>query len=155
MKNKKIAQKKDQKAVSRRALTAKVDAGKAKAGLPTASTPQEFDPDDFWRRERKRRKLRAKIVDGNLIVALSVIDPPSRSRSGKSELVASTFGVRETRIMVDGRPVNILVNAFVYTDWQPPVKWHRVIDLPKSEERLEEEREEKEFLEEEIPELED
>jgi hypothetical protein len=95
---------------------------------------------------RKRQKLQVKIEDGKLLIALPQIDPPNLSRSGKSYLVATTGGVRRTRLLVEGLPVHVVATAFVYLDpYEPPAQFVPLIDRPKTDEEIEDEELENEW----------
>lgn len=50
----------------------------------------------------------------NKLVITLEIEEASESASGKSFLVASTHGVIETDIMLNGGPIQVVANAFVY-----------------------------------------
>lgn len=47
------------------------------------------------------------------------LEPPTASKSGKSDVIASTHGVVTTQVRYKGKPVAIVVNAFVYRDRGP------------------------------------
>jgi hypothetical protein len=107
--------------------------GKSVGGKRIEHFQEVDDRDDFWARERKRQKIQVKLEDGKLLITLPLIDPPQRSRSGKSHLVASTGGVKQTPLLVKGVPVHVVATAFIYLDWMPAVKWVPLIEPPKSE----------------------
>lgn len=56
--------------------------------------------------------IKAEIRDKNLIITIPVCDPPQPSKSGKSDIVASTNGNMTTDLMVQGKPVVIGLNAY-------------------------------------------
>ena len=47
------------------------------------------------------------------------LEPPTPSKSGKSDVVASSRGVVMTDVLYKGKHVAIVVNAFVYRDRVP------------------------------------
>lgn len=62
--------------------------------------------------------MKARIRKGILILKLPLINPPRKSRSGKTHLVASSRGVRRTSARIDKNPVYVNANAFVRPDKQ-------------------------------------
>jgi hypothetical protein len=47
------------------------------------------------------------------------LEAPTPSKSGKSDVVASSRGVVMTEVQYKGRPLAVVVNAFVYRDRGP------------------------------------
>jgi hypothetical protein len=70
--------------------------------------------------------LKVWIKGENLVVELPMNVPPVRSWSGKSLVVATTGGVKRVPLEVDGRPLRIIVNAFIYDEL--PVKYQNLLD---------------------------
>jgi hypothetical protein len=103
------------------------------------------DPDIFWAKERKRQKMEVKLEDDKLFITLPRILPPTLSRSGKSYLIATTGGIKRTRLEIEGAPVHVVATAFFYGDWVPPVKWVPLIDIPKSEDQDDQDDDEREW----------
>jgi hypothetical protein len=60
------------------------------------------------------KKLTAVIEDGFLVIRVPMNPTPVRSASGKTLVVASTHGNKQTELEVGGKPVIIGVNAYVY-----------------------------------------
>jgi|WetSurMetagenome_2_1015567.scaffolds.fasta_scaffold896834_1 hypothetical protein len=56
--------------------------------------------------------LQVQIKDGHLVITIPM-NPPARSSTGKTLVVASTHGNKTTDVMVDGKPVIIGVNAYI------------------------------------------
>jgi hypothetical protein len=56
----------------------------------------------------------AHLSDDQLIISLPV--RRRRSNSGKTILVASTNGAKESGVLIDGQMVHINVNAYTYPD---------------------------------------
>jgi hypothetical protein len=44
------------------------------------------------------------------------LEKPTPSKSGKSDVVASTHGVLTTAVQCKGKPLAVVVNAFIYRD---------------------------------------
>jgi hypothetical protein len=63
---------------------------------------------------RKPEPLTVKAKDGQLVIKLPLIDPPRLSGSEKSHVVASTFGVKRTSLLVEGLPIRVVASAFIY-----------------------------------------
>jgi hypothetical protein len=61
---------------------------------------------------------RFQIIGRKLIITLSV-NPPKRSKSGKSLLIASTRGPRNSGITINGKEVRVSANAFILVDRKP------------------------------------
>jgi hypothetical protein len=57
--------------------------------------------------------LTAKIENGEMVIRIPVCNPPVMSKSGKSDIVASTNGNMTTELTVNGRPVVIGLNAYI------------------------------------------
>lgn len=57
--------------------------------------------------------MEATIKDGKLHLVIEVLNPPKRSASGKSLVVATTSGNLTTNVMVDGKPLVIGLNAYI------------------------------------------
>ncbi len=54
-----------------------------------------------------------KIEGNELVIRLSLNEKPERSASGKTLVVASTRGNKETDCLVNGKKVVVGVNAFI------------------------------------------
>jgi hypothetical protein len=108
--------------------------GAKRMGGIAAKAPAEPGQDDLGFRRRKPIKMEVKAEDGKLIITLPRFDPPTRSGSGKSFVVATTGGVKRSSLMVDGFPVQVVASAFFYDNGgQPPVQWVPLLDLPRHE----------------------
>jgi hypothetical protein len=59
--------------------------------------------------------MKARIRKRKLIIALPLEDPKP-SASGKSMVVASSHGVRRTRLKLNGKSICIVANAWVRID---------------------------------------
>lgn len=57
--------------------------------------------------------MKAEIKGGVLSIEIDVFEPPKRSASGKSLVIASTMGNVKTEVLVDGKPLVIGLNAYV------------------------------------------
>lgn len=64
----------------------------------------------------ERYRMKARIENGNLIIEIPISDPPVVSASGKSLIVASTSGNRETSVEIQGKKVIIGLNAYIKRD---------------------------------------
>lgn len=53
--------------------------------------------------------------DGETLKIYLPIEKPHASRSGKSMLIASTYGPKTTTVEYDGRKIVVVANAFFYT----------------------------------------
>jgi hypothetical protein len=62
----------------------------------------------------KAKTLAASIEDGFLVIRVPMNPTPVRSASGKTLVVASTHGNKQTEVEVDGKPVIVGLNAYVY-----------------------------------------
>jgi hypothetical protein len=60
------------------------------------------------------KQLTATIEDGILVIKVPMNPTPVRSATGKTLVVASTHGNKQTELEVDGKPVIVGVNAYVY-----------------------------------------
>jgi hypothetical protein len=47
------------------------------------------------------------------------LEPPTSSKSGKSNVIASSHGVVMTDVRYKGKPVAVVLNAFIYRDRGP------------------------------------
>jgi len=60
------------------------------------------------------KKLTA-VIDGEYLVIRVPMNPtPVRSATGKTMVVASSHGNKETEVEVQGKPVFVGVNAYIY-----------------------------------------
>ena len=57
--------------------------------------------------------MTAEIKDGILHIVIPVQDPPQPSKSGKTLVVASTYGNLTTTAEVDGKQLVISLNAYI------------------------------------------
>jgi hypothetical protein len=57
--------------------------------------------------------MKVSIEDSELVIRLPLKQPPVPSASGKTLVVASTRGNRQTDAVIDGRPVVVGVNAYI------------------------------------------
>jgi len=55
----------------------------------------------------------AQIVDDELVLRIPSSAKPEKSASGKTLVVASTYGNKETDCVVDGKKVIVGVNAYI------------------------------------------
>ena len=58
--------------------------------------------------------MRAWLDYETLHIELATLQPPRPSKSGKTTLVASTGRCTRSDIIIDGKPLYLLVNAFVF-----------------------------------------
>jgi hypothetical protein len=66
------------------------------------------------RDDKKRRKImKAEIINGNLVLTLP-LSTPTPSATGKTLVVASSHGNKETTAKVEGKPIVVGVNAYIY-----------------------------------------
>jgi len=59
------------------------------------------------------KKLTATIEDDFLVIRVPMNPTPIRSATGKSLVVASSHGNKETELEVEGKPVFVGVNAYI------------------------------------------
>ncbi len=60
------------------------------------------------------KKLTATIEDGYLVIKMPLNPTPTRSAAGKTLVVASSHGNKQTELEFDGKPVFVGVNAYVH-----------------------------------------
>ena len=60
------------------------------------------------------KKLTATIEDGFLVVRVPLNPTPVRSATGKTLVVATSHGNKQTELEVEGRPVFVGVNAYIH-----------------------------------------
>jgi len=53
-------------------------------------------------------------IEGNKLIIEIEMQPPTVSASGKTLVVASSRGNKTTEAKVDGKPVTIGLNAYIY-----------------------------------------
>lgn len=56
--------------------------------------------------------MNAKVENGNLVITLP-LQKPTRSKTGKSLIIASTNGFMKTSVEVEGKEISLSVNAIV------------------------------------------
>jgi hypothetical protein len=54
--------------------------------------------------------------DGDTLKIYLPLERPRSSKSGKTKLVASTYGLKTTRIDYEGHKIVVVANAFIYAD---------------------------------------
>ncbi len=53
-------------------------------------------------------------IEGNvLVIRVPLNEKPAPSKSGKSKVVASSHGNKVTKLLVEGKPVTVGVNAYI------------------------------------------
>ena len=60
------------------------------------------------------KKLTASIEGEYLVIRVPMNPTPVRSATGKTFVVASSHGNKETEVQVEGKPVFVGVNAYIY-----------------------------------------
>ena len=60
------------------------------------------------------KKLTASIEGDCLVIRVPMNPKPVRSASGKTLVVASSHGNKETEVLIEGKPVVVGVNAYVH-----------------------------------------
>lgn len=60
--------------------------------------------------------MKVRRRNGNLVITLPLLDEPRLSKSGKSLLMASTRGVRRSKLKVNSRRILYVANVFAYPD---------------------------------------
>jgi len=60
------------------------------------------------------KKLTASIEGEYLVIRVPMNPKPVRSASGKTLVVASSHGNKETEVLIEGKPVVVGVNAYVH-----------------------------------------
>jgi hypothetical protein len=104
---------------------------KNKNGIIVA-TPDTLDEwDVHGMAQPKRQKMQVTMEDGLLVIRLPVNDPPRMSASGKSHVVATSYGVKRTSLLVDGLPVRVVATAFIYGYGESPAQRMPFFDLLK------------------------
>ena len=56
--------------------------------------------------------MKVEVKNGRLLISLK-LQKPIPSRTGKTLLVASTRGVRRSKVTIAGKPVRYIANAFI------------------------------------------
>jgi hypothetical protein len=60
------------------------------------------------------KKLTASIEGEYLVIKVPLNPTPTRSATGKTLVVASTHGNKETEVQIQGQPVFLGLNAYIY-----------------------------------------
>jgi hypothetical protein len=60
------------------------------------------------------KKLTATVEGEYLVIKVPLNPTPVRSATGKTMVVASSHGNKETEVEVQGKPVFVGVNAYIY-----------------------------------------
>jgi hypothetical protein len=72
--------------------------------------------------------MKAKIEGDMLVVQVPLVKPPTLSKSGKTRLVATSHGVQRISVKVEGKPIHVVMNAFIHADETPRVRWQNVLE---------------------------
>lgn len=59
-------------------------------------------------------KLTATIEDGYLVIRVPLNPTPTRSATGKTLVVASSHGNKQTELEIEGKPVFVGINAYIH-----------------------------------------
>lgn len=59
------------------------------------------------------KRLTATIEDGYLVIRVPMNPTPTRSATGKTLVVASSHGNKQTELEIEGKPVFVGVNAYI------------------------------------------
>jgi hypothetical protein len=62
------------------------------------------------------KKPTAAIENGYLVIRVPMNAKPTPSSTGKTLVVASSHGNKQTEVEIEGRPVFVGVNAYVHRD---------------------------------------
>jgi len=60
------------------------------------------------------KQLTATIESGYLVIRVPLNPTPTRSASGKTLVVATSHGNKQTEVEVQGKPVFVGVNAYIH-----------------------------------------
>jgi hypothetical protein len=60
--------------------------------------------------------MTVEIKNGSLIITMPINKKPKESSSGKTLIVASSGGNKETEVKVEGKPLFVGVNAYVFPE---------------------------------------
>ena len=60
------------------------------------------------------KKLTATVEDGYLVIRVPLNPMPTRSSSGKTLVVASSHGNKQTDLEIEGKPVIVGCNAYIH-----------------------------------------
>lgn len=64
---------------------------------------------------RKRKSMSIKVKhDGEMLKIYLPLEKPHASKSGKSMVIASTYGPQTTTVEHEGRKIVVVANAFFY-----------------------------------------
>lgn len=85
--------------------------------------------------------MEARIEDGKLVIELS-LEKPRPSSTGKTLLVASTRGVQRTGARLNGKPISMVVNAFIPRDGGLTVQHEKPFGLRRHERESDEDDDE-------------
>jgi hypothetical protein len=58
--------------------------------------------------------MRIRRWNGNFVITIPMLNEPRPSKTGKSILVATSRGLRKSKLKVDGRNILYAANAFFY-----------------------------------------
>jgi hypothetical protein len=76
--------------------------------------------------------MEPRIEDGKLVIALPP-EKPRPSLTGKTLLVASPRGVQRTTARLKGKPISMVVNAFIPRDGEVPARLGKPSWIQKQE----------------------
>lgn len=61
-------------------------------------------------------------IEGDFLVVKLPLQPPTPSSTGKTLVVASSYGNQPTTAVVDGKPLYVGVNAYIRAERRPAAK---------------------------------
>lgn len=64
----------------------------------------------------KKQKFSAEVSDDEscLVITIPFEEDPEESKSGKTIIQASTHGAMQTDVEIDGKPLFVSLNAYIY-----------------------------------------
>jgi hypothetical protein len=72
-------------------------------------------------------------IDGKDLVITIVLEKPRPSKSGKTLVVCSSRGVRTLSVKVNGHPIHIVLNGFIYPEERELVARNKSRDMSEED----------------------
>jgi len=73
--------------------------------------------------------LKATMRKKVIVIELPLKYEPTLSYSGKSRVIATTYGVKCTTAEFDGSTVQVIANAFIWAERQPKLRWKNFLEI--------------------------
>ena len=77
--------------------------------------------------------MKAKRKGKELVITIPLLETPKPSKSGKTLVVFSSRGVRPLSVEINGKPIYVALNGFIYPDAPSSVTRNKKQETPEED----------------------